>query len=512
MTPEQLTSQRNMLGAMMQGNYDALRKKGDELGGSTNPSAHHRYTQRAGANEPIANILACLLLKTDSWIREAGGSPVDRNGVKVLDLTACCLTGRNFATGIANNRLMRDIGSNLTDEEKERLFGVKTGDKLSHLHCGQYDFSCYNDGGIKNRKDPTMNKPSEELDKMSTEQLFAHLCKLIDDEVPCITVLSGVDKSSIVVGRFREDPDYEVTNALPDFEHLNPQLKGKFRTGPQKDLLLVIRHRTTGAATLFLRVYQGSWGYTGNGKVTRLVNIRKHNYASAAMIILYLLTGRVNDGSDEYSLESVCPRLMKDVDTDEDGELQRFVGEGGLWKIMASGGSLVSQYNKCLWVMSMYEKTCHGGIYVGNWKSFALIHTVGHDVTAIVEEEKLQELEHCRVVLTQAAEQIKSGQELTVLNVKDLEEVALTVGTARFNVGLAGKAAFFRKMHEKIANMTETEKDQIVAEALNKPLEKRTGLENLLVYRGRVGNEGNEGKNLLVLFNYFLYINFLINF
>jgi hypothetical protein len=152
--------------------------------------------------------------------------------------------------------------------------------------------------------------------------------------------------------------------------------------------------------------------------------------------------------------------------------------------------------------------------------------------------------------LTQAAEQIKSGQELTVLNVNDLEEVALIVGTARFNVGLAGKAAFFRKMHEKIATMTDIEKEQIVADArtkteesrspleklmvgmdnmykmnekiatmtdiekaeivaaaLNKPTEKRTGLENFLVKI-----VGNEGKKFLVLFNYFLYINFLINF
>jgi len=65
------------------------------------------------------------------------------------------------------------------------------------------------------------------------------------------------------------------------------------------------------------------------------------------------------------------------------------------------------------------------------------------------------------------------------------------------------------ELYKKIATMTDIEKKNIVAEALNKPLEKRTGLENLLVYRGRVGNEG---KNFLVLFNYFLYINFLINF
>ena len=85
---------------------------------------------------------------------------------------------------------------------------------------------------------------------------------------------------------------------LPAFLELHPHLCGKLRDGPEKELVIMIRHKRTGKYQLLVRCYQGSFGHFGGAKIQALCDIRKHNHASALIVILYLLTGRVSrDGS-----------------------------------------------------------------------------------------------------------------------------------------------------------------------------------------------------------------------
>ena len=153
-----------------------------------------------------------------------------------------------------------------------------------------------------------------------------------------------------------------------------------------------------------------------------MVDIRKWTSASAMVVVLALLTGRVGSEKEMSSLESLCPRLMTNVNTDLDGEYQNFLATGGLWGVMQRGEANVDESNILLWIESMVHKTCDGDIFVGTVASFAEDGwKPDHTFSAVVADDEARlELEFFRGCLIEAFDQIESGETLSSLSISDV--------------------------------------------------------------------------------------------
>ena len=407
---------------MSQRDYNEQRKTA-ESNGHTPLGPPHHFVLTGKESYLVANSLGGTLLNIDSWARTISGRGFEfPDGKSGLDLLACCLTGRTLMTGLSLDAGMRDLDSNLTEAERLKLFN--TAHKLNHHHATQLDLPSYNDGGKEHENDPTMNKPSDELEDMSTMQMERNLCDMIMDQELAVAIRwSGSAKSSEVLKKFRENSEYEVVNMLPAFLELHPHLCGKLRDGPGKELVIMIRHKRTRNYQLVVRCYQGCFGHFGPaGKIQALCNIRKHNHASAQLVLLYLLTGRVSKDGAARPIEEVSPRLMGGVDTDEMKKKQIFASKGGLWYVMQSGLALVDEANLFLWLKSMQVKTSAGQIYVGTVEQFARDEWfASHKCSAIVAtEQKRTELLEIRRRLAEECEKLTSDKPVLTVTVEEV--------------------------------------------------------------------------------------------